>query len=213
MQLQILAELLGQLAGLVDPGGIGEGGGDAPLLPPALRQGQGSPQPQPPSRGRDLQADAGAQLPQRPVDAGQVGVPRGHAGVPDRVPTLARKGLFFAQAVPGWSLVWELLIARKPLTWLALGWWGSWGSNPPKADYESAAFTRLLDPLESSVRGLTTAARLGLDQRSSLAQLEPARLVVRQPFRSGVRSGRGLLCASSRKEVMLASAVPSYTIV
>lgn len=39
-----------------------------------------------------------------------------------------------------WSRAREEAIAL----WLR---WGSWGSNPPQADYESAAFTRLLDPL------------------------------------------------------------------
>jgi len=96
MQLQIPAELLSQLPGLVDPGWIGEGGGEAPLLPAALGRWQGGPQPQPSSGRRDLQADAGARIPQRPVDPARQGFLGTSRASLKSMPTLAQKELFCA---------------------------------------------------------------------------------------------------------------------
>ncbi len=117
VQLQILAELLGQLACLIDTGRIREGGGDAPLLPTPIGQRQAGPQPQLRFRRGNFEADTGAQVPQGPVDPREVGVPAGN----EACPLSPKSGRFVPKRCLARLLVVAMLLLK---TSFITGLWG-----------------------------------------------------------------------------------------
>jgi hypothetical protein len=94
-----------------------------------------------------------------PLGSGQLlDVDMDHAA--SSIPLFAHNWLFrhthWSIEQPGWTThltgdsgitAKKLAICRRPLLGFAFWRWGSRGSNSAKANYEFAAFTRLLDPL------------------------------------------------------------------
>ena len=75
VKLDVAAELLGKLAGLLQSGGLEDRGADALLIPRAVRQGQGAPEAQPLAGWGDLDGHCAAQILESPVDTGEIRPP------------------------------------------------------------------------------------------------------------------------------------------
>ncbi|MFN9645605.1 MAG: hypothetical protein ACK6BG_10925, partial [Cyanobacteriota bacterium] len=78
VKLNVAAELLGKLAGLLQSGGIEDWSADALLLPRAIRQGQGAPEAQPFAGWGDLNGHRAAQILESPVHTGEIRITGGH---------------------------------------------------------------------------------------------------------------------------------------